>query len=127
MFFDPISYTVPESMNVILILKASSPAYSFAFTATVDTTDITAVAGEDYSPGGYRVTFQPGQDEARLVVPTIDDNTVEIEEFYRATITNLSESRVRIGPSDVSNMTILDNEGSEYPLLHDTACTLVHA
>ena len=108
-------------MNATLILKTSTPSYSFPFTVNVVITNITAVAGEDYAPRRYTVTFQPGQTEVIFVVPTIDDNTVEIEEFYRATITNPSESRVRIGPSDVSNVTIMDNEGSEYTPLHDTA------
>ena len=113
-FFDPTSYTVPEDMNVTLVLRTNTSFYSFPFTVTVNTTDITAVAGEDYVPGGYTVSFQPGQDEATLVVPTIDDDIVEIDEFYRVSIVSTSESRVVIGSSDVANVTIRDNEESEY-------------
>ena len=115
-FFDPTSYTVTEDMNVTLVLRVSTSDFSFPFTVTVNTTDITAVAGEDYVPGGYTVSFQPGQDEATLVVPTIDDDIVEIDEFYssRAVIVSTSESRVVIGSSDVANVTIRDNEESEY-------------
>ena len=112
-FFNPTSYTVSEEMNAALTIRANTSSYSFPFAVTVETMNITAVAGEDYTPGGYTVSFQPGQDVATLVVPTIDDTTVEIEEFYRATIVNTSESRVVIGPSDVANVTILDNEESE--------------
>ena len=75
--------------------------------------NITAAAGEDYVPGGYTVYFQPGQDEATLVVPTIDDDIVEIEESYHVSIVSTSESRVVIGSSDVANVTIQDNEESE--------------
>ena len=114
MFFDPTSYTVTEDMNVTLVLRANTAFYSFPFTVTVNTTDITAVAGEDYVPAGYTVSFQPGQDEATLVVPTIDDNIVEIDESYRVSIVSTSESRVVIGASDVANVTIQDNEESEY-------------
>ena len=115
-FFDPTSYTVTEDMNVTLVLRVSTSDFSFPFTVTVNTTDITAVAGEDYVPGGYTVSFQPGQDEATFVVPTIDDDIVEIDEFYssRAVIVSTSESRVVIGASDVANVTIQDNEESEY-------------
>ena len=97
-----------------LVLRANTSFYSFPFTVTVNTTDITAVAGEDYVPGGYTVSFQPGHDELTLVVPTIDDDTVEIDEFYRVSIVSTSESRVVIGSSDVANVTIQDNEESEY-------------
>ena len=113
-FFDPTNYTVPEDMNVTLVLRVSTSDFSFPFSVTVNTTDITAAAGEDYVPGGYTVSFQPGQDEATLVVPTIDDDIVEIDEFYRVSIVSTSESRVVIGSSDVANVTIQDNEESEY-------------
>ena len=125
-FFDPTSYTVPEDMNVTLVLRVSTSDFSFPFTVTVNTTDITAVAEVDYVPGGYTVSFQTGQNETTLVIPTIDDNTVEIEESYRAVIVNTSESRVVIGSSDVANVTILDNEESEYT--HTLLCmTHLHA
>ena len=100
-------------MNATLTIRANTSSYSFPFTVTVRKMDITAVAGEDYTPGGYTVSFQPGQDEATLVIATIDDTTVEIEEFYRAAIVKTSESRVMIGSSDMANVTILDNEQSE--------------
>ena len=128
-FFDPTSYTVSEEMNAALTIRANTSSHSFPFAVTVETMNITAVAGEDYTPGGYTVSFQPGQDVATLVVPTIDDTTVEIEEFYRATIVNTSESRVVIGSSDMANVTILDNEESEpahFVIWHTCASIFVH-
>ena len=111
MFFDPTSYTVTEDMNVTLVLRVSTTDFSFPFTVTVDTTDITAVAEVDYVPGGYTVSFQPGQDEATLVVPTIDDDIVEMVEMYSAMIASTSVDRVLIGSSDMANITIQDNDG----------------
>ena len=110
-FFDPTSYTVTEDMNVPLVLRVSTTDFSFPFTVTVDTTDITAVAEVDYVPGGYTVSFQPGQDEATLVVPTIDDDIVEMVEMYSAMIASTSVDRVLIGSSDMANITIQDNDG----------------
>ena len=112
MFFDPTSYNVSEEMNVTLTIRASTASYSFPFTVTMETMNITAVAGEDYTPGGYTVSFQPGQDEATLVVPTIDDTTPELDEMYSVTITNTSEDRVLVGFPNVANVTIQDNEGA---------------
>ena len=110
-FFDPTSYNVSEEMNATLTIKASTASHSFPFTITMETMDITAVAGEDYTPGGYTVSFQPGQDEATVVVPTIDDTTPELDEMYSVTITNTSEDRVLVGFPNVANVTIQDNEG----------------
>ena len=110
-FFDPTSYNVSEEMNVTLTIRASTVSYSFPFTVTVETMNITAVAGEDYTPGGYTVSFQPGQDKATLVVSTIDDTTPELDEMYSVTIANTSEDRVLVGFSNVANVTIQDNEG----------------
>ena len=111
-FFDPTSYTVSEEMNAALTIRASTASYSFPFTVTVETMNITAVAGEDYTPGGYTVSFQPGQDVATLVVPTTDDATTELDEIYSVTITNTSEDRVLVRFPNVANVTIQDNEGA---------------
>ena len=111
MFFDPTSYNVSEEMNVTLTIRASTASYSFPFTVTMETMNITAVAGEDYTPGGYTVSFQPGQDEATLVVPTTDDTTPELDEMYSVTIANTSEDRVLVGFPNVASVTIQDNEG----------------
>ena len=111
-FFDPTSYTVSEDMNVTLVLRVSTSDFSFPFTVTVNTIDITAVAEVDYVPGGYTVSFQPGQNEVTLDVPTMDDNIVEMVEMYSAIIASTSVDRVLIGSSDMANITIQDNDGT---------------
>ena len=111
-FFDPTNYTVPEDVNATLVLRVSTPFFSFSFTVTVNTRNITAVASENYVPGGYTVSFQPGQDEATLDVPTMDDNIVEMIEMYSAIIASTSVDRVLIGSSDMANITIQDNDGT---------------
>ena len=111
-FFDPTNYTVPEDVNATLVLRVSTPFFSFSFTVTVNTRNITAVAEVDYVPGGYTVSFQPGQDEATLDVPTMDDNIVEMIEMYSAIIASTSVDRVLIGSSDMANITIQDNDGT---------------
>ena len=98
-------------MNVTLTIRANTSSYSFPFTVTVDTMNITAGTDEDYTPGGYTVTFQPNQTVATLVVPTTEDTIVEVDEMYSATITDTSEDRVLIGSPYVANVTIQDNEG----------------
>ena len=45
--------------------------------------DITAKEGEDYfSPGGYSVSFGPGQRSARLLIPLVQDTNSEGDEAF---------------------------------------------
>lgn len=45
--------------------------------------DITAKEGEDYfSPGGYSVSFGPGQRSARLLIPLVQDSISEGDEAF---------------------------------------------
>jgi len=45
--------------------------------------DITAREGEDYfSPGGYSVSFGPGQRSARLLIPLVQDTIAEGDEAF---------------------------------------------
>ncbi len=45
--------------------------------------DITATEGEDYfSPGGYSVSFGPGQRSARLLIPLVQDSISEGDEAF---------------------------------------------
>lgn len=45
--------------------------------------DITATEGEDYfSPGGYSLSFGPGQRSARLLIPLVQDSEIEGDEAF---------------------------------------------
>lgn len=45
--------------------------------------DITATEGEDYfAPGGYSLSFGPGQRSARLLIPLVQDSEVEGDEAF---------------------------------------------
>lgn len=45
--------------------------------------DVTATAGEDYfEPGGYSVSFGPGQRSARLLIPLVQDSLAEGDEAF---------------------------------------------
>ncbi len=45
--------------------------------------EVTATAGEDYfEPGGYSVSFGPGQRSTRLLIPLVQDSLVEGDEAF---------------------------------------------
>lgn len=108
--FDFSTYTISESTNGTLMFRTSN-SFSFNFTVTINTTNITATAGEDYAPGGYTVAFQSGQSTPTLAVPTFEDSIFETDKMYTATIVATSDdSRVTIGFSSEATVTIQDND-----------------
>jgi serine/threonine protein kinase len=57
--------------------------------------DITATEGQDYfSPGGYSISFAPGQRTARLLIPLVQDSVAEGDEAFTV---ELATSNADIG------------------------------
>ena len=68
-------------------------------------------AGKDYTPGPYTVSFGAGQQNATLMVSTLDDNTTELSEYFKVVINSTSQpSVVEIGSSNITIVTIEDND-----------------
>ena len=73
----------------------------------------------DSSRSPYTVTFHPGQPTQSISVQTINDNTVEIREFFTAVLSNTDESRdlsVNVIDPDEATVYILDNDPRESAL-----------
>ena len=79
-------------------------------------TDSALGGGVDYSSPGSSVTISPGQSSASVVVPIIDDNNPELQEFFSfelnsvtggARLGNLTSAVVIIEPSDNPNGRVL--------------------
>ena len=65
----------------------------------------------DYDSGPYTVTFTAGQASAILMVPTMNDSTSELTEYFNVMATSTSQADlVEIGSPDTSHITIEDNE-----------------
>ena len=65
----------------------------------------------DYDSGPYTVTFTAGQASTILMVPTIDDSTSELTEYFKVMATSTTQADlVEIGSPDSSHITIEDNE-----------------
>ena len=67
--------------------------------------------GYDYTPGPYTVNFSAGQQNATLMVSTLDDNTTELSEYFKVVIASTYQARVvEIGSPNMSFITIGDND-----------------
>ena len=68
-------------------------------------------AGSDYETGPYTVTFTAGQMYATLMVPTMDDSTTELSEYFRVVINSTDQpSVVEIASPNKTVITIEDND-----------------
>ena len=65
----------------------------------------------DYDSSPYTVNFTAGQTSTILMVPTIDDSTSELTEYFTVMASSTSQADlVQIGSPDTSHITIQDNE-----------------
>ena len=77
-------------------------------------------AGNDYEGGPYAVSFS-GQMYATLMVPTLDDNTTELSEYFAVMIIYTSQPSVlEIGSPNTSIVTIEDNDPGN--IAHSERC-----
>ena len=73
-----------------------------------------STAGYDYTPGPYTVSFTAGQVSAILMVPTLDDNTTEVSEYFKVLIASTDQpGAARIGSPNMAYVTIEDNDPGE--------------
>ena len=72
-------------------------------------------AGQDYEAGPYTVSFADGQLYAILMVPTTDDNTTELSEYFKVVINSTSQPDLaQIGSPNMGFITIVDNDPGTY-------------
>ena len=72
-------------------------------------------AGDDYEAGPYTVSFSAGQQNATLMVSTMEDNTTELSEYFKVVITSTDQpDLVEIGSPNMAFITIEDNEPGTY-------------
>ena len=74
----------------------------------------TCVGGDDYTSGGYEVTFPAGSSTAQLTIDITDDNITELTESFTASLSvsqSVSDLGVSVGSDDTATVNIEDNDG----------------
>ncbi len=81
-------------------------------TVTVDflTADGAAEDGSDYTATNATLTFDPGQASKTITVPLSNDTSVEGDETFSLSLTNLTGSAVILGSHTNATVTIRDND-----------------
>jgi len=81
-------------------------------TATVNfsTSNLTALAGSDYTSTSGTLTFAPGDTEEAFSIAILDDATYELNETFRVTLS--SPSNATVGAPSQATVTITDNDSA---------------
>ena len=74
------------------------------------------------------MSFSAGQMYATLMVPTLDDNTTELSEYFKVVITSTDQpSLVVIGSPNTTSITIADDEPGTYAcVMHVHTQVILH-
>lgn len=111
MFFQPVTYTVPEGDSAAVSLAVSSVNYNLSVTVDLAYMDLSATRDVDYIPSPTSVVFNPAQPTATLQIHTLAAHEVlEPPEVFAVTILGVS-SPIVVGDDDTAHITITDNDG----------------
>ncbi len=78
--------------------------------------------GDDFVSQQYTLTFPAGQTRAEFTVVITDDNVIEAMESFQLLLSipqNLTSKGVQVGPNSAATVTIMDNDGELYIVLHN--------
>ncbi len=103
------NFTIQEGVPSVEVRLLRSGNLSEAASVTVLPTDGTAIASADYIGGPRGVTFAPGQSQAVVTIPMIDDQIVEPTETFNLSLVNPTEN-LGLGARSQSTITILDDD-----------------
>ncbi|MCT7983489.1 hypothetical protein NG796_09290 [Laspinema sp. A4] len=103
------NFTVQEGVPSVEVRLLRTGNLSEAASVTILLTDGTAIASADYIPGSRVVTFVPGQSQAVVTLPIIDDQIVEPTETFNLSLVNPTEN-LGVGGRSQSTITVLDND-----------------
>ncbi|MEO1246843.1 MAG: Calx-beta domain-containing protein [Pseudomonadota bacterium] len=97
-----------DTRTLALPIFLDAPATE-ELTVTYTTGDVTAVAGEDYAAARTTLTIPAGADSATVPIETFGDTTVEPNEGFQVTLSELQGPAVLDQP--IALATLLDNDG----------------
>ena len=112
--FDSNTYTVDEGSGTIaLTVKVLSGGLGRDVTVSYDTSDGSAIAGEDYTSKNSMLTLSAADTEATIMVPITDDMDSESPERFFVDLQPLSSLPDEVTLDQLNaTVTIIDNDGA---------------
>ena len=93
-----------------MYIHTNTNSYNWIYTYLLST----ATGGDDYTSGGYEVTFPAGSSTAQLTIDITDDDIAELTESFTAHLSvsqSVSDLGVSVGSDDTATVNIEDNDG----------------
>ena len=107
--FEVVSVFAGEGAGTATINVVLSHASTDTVTVGYATSDITALAGSDYTAETDTVTFTPGQTSKPITINLTNDSAIEADEAFRITLSN--PTNAALGSPNPAKVVILDDEG----------------
>lgn len=107
--FVPSTVTAREDGAAVEVVVHRAGTGAGTVSIEVQTQDLTATAGSDYSATSSVLTFSPGQTRRSVSVPLLDDAVTEGEESFRVALQSPSTGAVLGGPSALT-VVLVDDE-----------------
>lgn len=109
--FDSTSYQVYENEEKVTLHVTRTGNLNTTSEIIYETSNGSALAGEDYRHGTGRIKFDVGEEEKEIFVEIIDDNVYEPDEdfFVRLTATK-DDDGVHLGLNSVARVTIINDD-----------------
>ena len=111
--FGAANYSVDEVEGTATITVTLDAALSVTVTVGYATSDDTAIAGSDYLTVSGVLMFTPGVTSQTFAVSILDDTLEELDETIALTLSNPTNSTLRI-PDESAILTILDDDNYIY-------------
>ena len=107
--FGAPSFAAAENGGYAVVSLSRTNGSSGVVSVSFKTSDVTAVAGLDYTALNTAVTFVDGETNKNVLIPLTDDGLVEGNETFNVWLTNATGGATILGPTNAV-VTILDND-----------------
>jgi Ca2+-binding RTX toxin-like protein len=116
--FNAATYSVNENGTPITAVTLTrTGGTDGAVSATINLSDGTAIAPNDYNNTPITVNFASGETSKTVTIPIIDDSQLEVDKTVNLSLTNLTGGATS-GSQNIAILNILDNDrniaGKEY-------------
>ncbi len=107
--FAQSNYTVNEDTGTIHVTLTRTGGSEGEVSVTINLTDDTATAPDDYTSDPITVTFANGETSKTVSIPIVDDGIFEATETVNLTLTNPTGGAT-LGTQDTATLNIIDND-----------------
>lgn len=108
--FASVDYTVNEAAGSVTVTVTKTGTTAALARVEYTTSDLTAVAGTDYTTTSGELVFAAGEASQQITVPIIDDDWNDPGQQFRITLSNPQGASLGTGGANIATINLTDNE-----------------